>query len=191
MTLLTSRSFWHSLVILLILYQTVSRDSWEALFFCCYNRPPLRLTGKFCSLQISLLKKQNKTLLMRILQRRARLPTLITSYWDHGTRRAQLCFSYASSSQPTFDSHSQDCLLSCRVLIKRGLDGSWVLSVNPRVRRGPQTVWDTSLPFCRSMGTAEESAYLLLPTKTSWFLNTLDLSCFFFVCVSHVWPFNV
>lgn len=122
---------------------------------------------------------------MRILQRRARLPTLITSYWDHGTRRAQLCFSYASSSQPTFDSHSQDCLLSCRVLIKRGLDGSWVLSVNPRVRRGPQTVWDTSLPFCRSMGTAEESAYLLLPTKTSWFLNTLDLSCFF-LCVTRL-----
>lgn len=58
---------------------------------------------------------------MRILQRRARLPTLITSYWDRNTLRAQLCFSYAPSPQPTFDCHSQDCLLSFYVLIK-GLD---------------------------------------------------------------------
>lgn len=126
---------------------------------------------------------------MRILQRRARLPTLITSYWDHGTRRAQLCFSYASSSQPTFDSHSQDCLLSCRVLIKRGLDGSWVLSVNPRVRRGPQTVWDTSLPFCRSMGTAEEQRNLLIccyQPRHLGFWTLLTWAVFFFLCVTRL-----
>lgn len=52
---------WKCTVILLILYQTVSWDSREAHFFCCCNRPPLRLTGKRSSLQISLMRKQKPT----------------------------------------------------------------------------------------------------------------------------------
>lgn len=97
---------------------------------------------------------------MRKLQRRPRLPTLITSYGDHNTRRARLRFSYAPSSQPTFDSHSQDCLLSRCVLI-RGLDGSSVFSVestSPEKESGTALVlFETPAShFAGAWGTAED-----------------------------------
>ena len=146
----------------LILYRTVSRDSWEARFplVVATNRPS-DSKEKFCSLQISLMKQQKnseKAHLMRILQRRAWLPTLITSYGDHDTLRARLCFSYAPSSQPTFDSHSQDCLLSFCVLIKEP-DSPCVftdLSTSPeRVEGLPFRWFETpASQFSRSMGTA-------------------------------------
>lgn len=91
--------------------------------FLLLLQPTAPQTRKKILLSSDLFDEKTKTYLMRILQRRARLLTLITSYWDHNALRAQLCFSYAPSSQPTFDSHSQDCLLSFCVLIK-GLDSS-------------------------------------------------------------------
>lgn len=154
---------WKRTVILLIFYKTVSpRDLWEAHFFCCCNRPASQ-TRRNILLSSDLSdekKKTKKTCLMRKLQRRPRLPTLITSYGDHNTRRARLRFSYAPSSQPTFDSHSQDCLFTRCVLI-RGLDGSSVFSVestSPEKESGTALVlFETPAShFAGAWGTAED-----------------------------------
>lgn len=137
---LTSRSFWHSLEMYCNSFDIVS-DCFLRLLgstFLLLLQPTAPQTHRKMLLSSDLFDEKTKTYLMRILQRRARLPTLITFYWDHNTLRAQLRFSYAPSSQPTFDSHSQDCLLSLCVLIN-GLDSSWVLSVCPRVGRESET----------------------------------------------------
>lgn len=125
MILLTSRSFCHSME-MYCNYFDIVLDSFPRLMgsrFLLLLQPTAPQTHRKILLSSDLFDEKAKTYLMRILQRRAHLPTLITSYWDHNTRRAQLCFSYAPSLQPTFNSHSQDSLLSCCVLIK-GLDSS-------------------------------------------------------------------
>lgn len=192
-------------VIFLILYQTVSRDPREANFFCCCNRRPLRLTRKFL-LSSDLFDEKTKTYLMRILQRKAWLQTLITSYWDHNTLRAQLCFSYAPSSQPTFDSHCQDFSLSLCVLIKE-LDSLWVLSVYPQARRGCEAalgLFETpASQFAGAWGqqgmemcaaglkkTFRERIKLICWNHQDVLVSNSDLSCFLFF-VSHTWPFSV
>lgn len=139
---------------------------------------------------------------MRILQRRARLPTLITSYWDHNTLRAQLCFSYATSSQPTFDSHSRTaCCLSVSTFRGWAAPDCYLSIHGPeRIWDWPQTVWDTSLPFCRSTGIVgfrwmdlcaeglqltlkKELSLFVVTNKTSWF-GTLTQAVWGF-CVTH------
>ena len=101
---------WKRTVILLIFYKTVSPPETHGKhisFVVATDR--LSDSQEHFALFRSLWwkekkKTKKKTCLMRKLQRRPRLPTLITSYGDHNTRRARLRFSYAPSSQPTFDS---------------------------------------------------------------------------------------
>lgn len=176
--------------ILLILYQTVSLSLVGSTFLLL-----LQLTAPQTHRKIlpssDLFDEKTKTCLMRILQRRARYPALITSYWDHSTRRAQLCFSYAPSSQPTFDSYSQDCLLSCCVLI-RGFTAPECLSIHKsgeKVRlhsRLFETLVSHFAGAWRQQRTFKRKLRLY-PTETSF----LTLTWAVFGFVSHIWPFNV
>lgn len=136
---------------------------------------------------------------MRILQRRVWLPALITSYWDYNTLQAQLCFSYSPSLQPTFNFHSQDCLLSFCVFIK-GLDSSWVLLSNHESREKVKLSSDclTNPPShfagallvngCVHSRTWEAfKEYIKLGVVTdqdiTWFLA---LELFYFSCITHL-----
>lgn len=116
-----SSAHWKGTVILLILYQTASWDCFLGFtgspFLLLLQPTAPQIRRKFL-LPSDLFDEKTKPYLMRILQSRAWLPTPITSFWDHNELRAQLCFSNAPSSQPTFSPHSQDCLLSFCVPIK-------------------------------------------------------------------------
>lgn len=143
--------------ILLIFYQAVSLSLTGDTFLLLL---PLTIpqTRRKILPSSDLFDEKTKIFLMRILQRRARYPELIPSYWDNSTQWARLCFSYAPSSQPTFDSYSQDCLLSCCFLI-RGFTAPSVISqfsIPKKEVDWTHIILDTNILICRCIATEED-----------------------------------
>lgn len=96
-----------------------------------------------------LYKEKTKTFLMRILQRRVWLPTLITSYWDHDRLQAQL----ASATALLYSLHSiphprTACCLSVSSLRGWAASECYCLPTSPRRKWDcPQIVWQTTISF--------------------------------------------
>lgn len=143
--------------ILLIFYQAVSPSLTGDTFLLLLPLTTPQTRRKILP-SSDLFDEKTKIFLTRILQRRARYPELIPSYWDNSTQWARLRFSYAPPSQPTFDSYPQDCLLSCCFLI-RGFTGpecyQSILNSQERSRLDSHRL-DTNILICRCIATEED-----------------------------------